>query len=230
MNQELVRPHLDTLRQLRGQPLTDAALARRLEEVKRWQHARLVQTYADLSADARYGPAAAFFLNELYGTKDFSKRDEEMLRIYPTLMKLLPISTVETVDLALALDALAEAFDQDMAKALSGTAPITVAVYSAAFREVGREADRRRQVELMSEVGRRLDRMVKKPLIVTALRMLRKPAHMAGLGELYEFLDHGFQAFRQMAGAEEFLATIVRRESAIMTRIFAGHSAPFDVA
>ena len=230
MNRELVRPHLDALRQLRGQPQSDAGFARRLDEVKRWQHGRLAKTYADLSADTRYGPAAAFFLDDMYGDKDFSRRDEEMLRIYPTLVKLLPASTVETVDLALALDALAEAFDQDMARALSGFAPITEATYAEAFRQVGRESERRRQVELVGEVGHRLDQMVKKPLIATTLRMLRKPAYMAGLGDLHEFLDHGFNAFRHMRGADEFLAIIMRRETTIMTRIFASHPTPFDVA
>ena len=230
MNRELVRPHLDALRQLRGQPQNDAAFARRLDDVKRWQHGRLGRTYADLSADARYGPAAAFFLDDLYGVKDFSRRDEEMLRIYPTLVKLLPTSTVETVDLALALDALSEAFDQDMARALPGNAPITDASYAEAFRQVGREAERRRQVELVGEVGRRLDLVVKKPFIATTLRILRKPAYMAGLGDLHEFLDHGLNAFRHMQGADEFLAIIRRRETTIMTRIFARHPAPFDVA
>lgn len=230
MPRPLVLPHLETLKSLRGQPLADPVLAARLEEVKRWQHDRLARTYADLVAHSRYAKAATFFLEDLYGAKDFSRRDEEMARIYPTLVRLLPASTVETVDLALELDALAEAFDQDMARALPPRGAIDESTYAAAFRQVGREPQRYRQVELVGEVGRRLDHVVKKPLIATTLRMLRKPAHMAGLGDLQAFLEHGFDAFRAMGGAEEFLGIITRRETAIMQRVFAGHPQPFAVA
>lgn len=229
MSQPLVLPHLETLKSLRGQPLADATLAQRLAEVKRWQHERLTRTYADLSVHPRYAQATTFFLEDLYGAKDFSKRDAEMARIYPTLVRLLPLSTVETVDLALELDALAEAFDQDMARALPGRDTISEAAYIQAFRKVGRVAARNRQVALVGEVGRRLDQVVKKPLIATTLRMLRKPAHLAGLGDLQEFLEHGFDAFRAMGGADEFLDIITRRESEIMRRIFAGHAEPFAV-
>jgi hypothetical protein len=229
MSRPLVLPHLETLKTLRGQPLADPALAARLAELKGWQHDRLTRTYADLVAHPRYTTAATFFLDDLYGAKDFSRRDAEMTRIYPTLVRVLPASTVETVDLALELDALAEQFDQDMARALPGRAAITDASYAAAFRAVGRRPQRERQVELVAEAGRRLDQVVKKPLVATALRMLRKPAHLAGLGDLQEFLEHGFDAFRAMGGADEFLAIIIRRETEIMTRIFAGHPQPFAV-
>lgn len=229
MSRPLVLPHLETLKALRGQPQADAAFAARLAEVKRWQHDRLSRTYADLVAHPRYGKAGTFFLEDLYGAKDFSRRDEEMGRIYPTLVRLLPASTVETVDLALELDALAEGFDQDLARALPARGAINETTYADAFRKVGREPQRYRQIELVSEVGHRLDLVVKKPLIATTLRMLRKPAHLAGLGDLQEFLEHGFDAFRAMDGADEFLGIIIRRETEIMRRLFAGHAQPFAV-
>ena len=42
---------------------------------------RLALTYRDLASNPRYGKATAFFLGDLYGTKDFSHRDESLLRI-----------------------------------------------------------------------------------------------------------------------------------------------------
>ena len=44
---------------------------------------------------------------------------------------------------------------------------------------------------------------------------------------LHDFLERGFEAFRRMKGAEEFLATIVGRETALMDSIFDGATAPF---
>jgi hypothetical protein len=85
-----------------------------------------------------------------------------------------------------------------------------------------------RQVELVDQVGQRLDTVVEKPLIYSTLKLLRKPVHLAGLGELQDFLEHGFSAFRPMRRAQEFLAPIVKRESQIIMGIFSGHPSPFS--
>ena len=58
--------------------------------------------------------------------------------------------------------------------------------------------------------------------------LMRHPARAAGLAVLQEFLERGFSAFRKMHGAGEFLATIDRRERALMDAIFAGDDAPFS--
>jgi hypothetical protein len=229
MDRPLVLPHIETLKALRGQPLPDVEFAARLARIKTWQQARLARTYADLADQPRYARAVTFFLEDLYGAKDFSRRDAEMQRIYPTLVRLLPHSTVETVDLALELDALSEALDQAMAARISNDSPLTEAEYVKAFREVGQAQDRERQVQLVQEVGERLDHVVAKPFIAATLKMLRKPAQLAGLGDLQDFLEHGLDAFKRMGGADEFLATICRRERMILKRIFAGEDRPFDV-
>jgi len=219
--------HLARLKALRGTGPRDSAFAAQLLALKRWQNARLARTYADLAADPRYAPAVAFFLEDLYAAKDFASRDEAMERIYPTMVKLLPASTVETVGLALELDVLAEEFDQAMARALSGP-DVTESAYCAAFRVVGNEKGRMRQVALVPEVGHRLDEVVKKPLIYSTLKLLRAPAKLAGLGDMQAFLERGFTAFRHMGGADRFLDTIARREAELIKRIFSSHPAPFS--
>ncbi len=50
-------------------------LERELSLLRRWQSARLARTYADLLQNARYRPAAEFFLDELYGNGDLGQRD-----------------------------------------------------------------------------------------------------------------------------------------------------------
>ena len=70
--------------------------------------------------------------------------------------------------------------------------------------------------------------MVGKPLIRAALTMMRKPARLAGLAALQDFLERGFAAFAQMRGAGEFLATIRQRETAIHAAIAGGSDAPFS--
>lgn len=219
--------HLARLKTMRGPGIHSPAFGKRLLALKEWQRARLGRTYADLAAEPRYARAVAFFLDDLYGAKDFAARDEEMLRIYPTMVKLLPATTVETVGLALELDALAEELDQAVAQALP-SGEITERGYCAAFRSAGRERERMRQIALVPEVGARLDDVVKKPLIYSTLKLLRGPAKLAGLADMQSFLERGFTAFREMGGADAFLATIARRETAVVKRIFSSHPSPFS--
>ena len=74
--------------------------------------------------------------------------------------------------------------------------------YAAAWRTVGRPADRERQIELMMAVGSALDRYTRNPLLRTSLRLMRGPAAAAGLGALQGFLERGFDTFRDMRGAQ----------------------------
>jgi len=216
--------HLRKLRALRG---GDTRAPDRLQELKRWQADRLQRTYADFSAQLRYRAATAFFIGDLYGPKDFSSRDQAMLRILPVMARMLPESAVETAALAIELEALSEELDHALAWALV-PGPITDSSYAEAYRKSATRADRERQVELIDATGRRLDTLVGKPMVERMLKLMRRPARMAGLADLQDFLERGFAAFRAMQGADEFLATVKRRETQILNRLFSGEARPFS--
>ena len=220
-----LRTHLAALKALRGD---GGHPPERLTELKRWQSQRLAESYADISSIPRYRAATAFFLEDLYGPKDFSGRDQAMIRIVPTMSRLLPASAVETAALAIELEALSESLDQRVARALA-PGPINDATYGEAYRKAGTRVERERQVALIGEVGRRLDSLVKKPLVLRTLKLMRTPAKMAGLEDLQDFLERGFESFRLMAGADEFLALLGERETAILNRLFSGDPEPFSI-
>jgi hypothetical protein len=211
-----LRSHLHMLKSLRGDRRVTPA---RLNELKRWQSERLAATYADLSSQPRYRSATRFFLDDLYGPKDFSHRDEAMLRILPAMSRLLPKSAVETAALAIELEALTEDLDHRVAAALA-PGPITEETYAEANRAAVAREERERQVDLIGAVGERLDELVRKPLVLQTLRLMRQPAKVAGLTDLQDFLERGFRSFRDMRGAQAFLDAIRERELAIVSRIF----------
>jgi hypothetical protein len=223
---EALRQHLESLRELRGNGAA-CAPPPRLAELKAWQHARLARTYADLAALPRYAAATAFFLDDLYGPKDFSGRDAAMLKVYPVMVRTLPASAVQTAALSIEVDALSESLDRKLALALA-PGPVTEATYAKAYRASSTPEERERQIALVVEVGERLDQLVTKPLVFRMLKMMRTPARMAGMTDLQEFLEHGFEAFRAMGGAEHFLATVAARERAIASRLFSSAPAPFS--
>ena len=88
---------------------------------------------------------------------------------------------------------------------------------------------RKHQIELFRSVGDTLARAVEKPLIYSLLRGMRRPARLAGFGELQDFLERGLRAFQHMEDPDEFLETIERRETQILDRIYGGHPHPFQL-
>lgn len=188
--------------------------------LKRYQQRRFERSYAQLLSTPRYGAAARFFLDELYGPQDFSRRDAQFARVVPALVKLFPAEVVATVEQLARLHALSEQLDTRMARRLPAL-PVGAATYAQAWQDAGSPAERAEQVELLLSVGQALDGLTRKPLLRQALRMMRKPAAAAGLAELQAFLERGFDCFKAMGGATEFLQTVATRERALAGALFA---------
>lgn len=219
---------LGEARDLRLAAAADPVHGRRRDRLRQWQSARLARTHADLLASPLYGVAASFFLDELYGPKDFSERDAEVERILPLMTSMLPVSGLRTLLLAVEVDALSERFDAAMVTVLGSALDrnLSESAYAAAYCEVGDRAGRLLQIRLVGETGEALDALARKPFVRGALKMMHGPAHLAGLGELHAFLERGFEAFKSMRDASEFLETIVTRERTLAIALFAGRDLP----
>jgi hypothetical protein len=200
--------------------------------LKEWQAARLAGSYADLLANPRHRPAAEFFLSDLYGPKDFRSRDEELARVVPIMVHVLPARALVTLREAVKMDALSESLDNAMVLALrklGKSRAIDWPAYVAAYRTCSRRKDRELQIELIDGIGKTLDRLTRMPLIHFSLKLMNGPAHLAGLGDLHSFLQRGFDAFSFMKGADEFLAIVTQRETALMKEMFANPNAKCPV-
>ena len=218
---ELILQHLGTVRVERAARAADATLTLRVIHVKRYQQARFARDYADLLANPRYAGASRFFLDDLYGPADFSQRDAQFARIVPALVRLFPGEVVATVQTLTGLHALSEQLDTTMARHIAHS-PLTSRAYGIAWRQTGQPAKRQRQIDLMLDVGRALDVYTHRPLLRHSLRAMRLPARAAGLAALQSFLESGFETFRAMHGAQEFLTQIAQRERATCESLFGG--------
>lgn len=204
-----------------------------LDQVRAWQGARLAATFADLAAQPRYETATAYFLHDLYGTHDMTWRARDLSRMLPTLTRWLPQPVLRTVGDAIELDLVSHQFDLAMSGALRAIATaaqppaLDLDLYGRAYRATGTPETRGRQIDLIVDLGRDLDRVVRLPMIAGVLRIARGPALAAGLGGMHAFLERGFAAFRSMRGADEFLAAVATRERAAMRRLFGADPDPF---
>jgi hypothetical protein len=229
---ERLRESLSRAQAVRSEANMHPVRSERRRQLKQWQVERLSRTFADLLAHPRYGPPARFFRSDLYGTKDVDQRDRDIERMYPAMVHMLPANALDTVAIALELDALSEELDHDLAiilwDELKCESDINDAIYTEAYQRSGKYKERQNQITLIVELGHDLDKLVHTPFLYASLRLMRQPAKVAGLGELQSFLERGFTAFHDMGSADEFLAIIHQRETAILDRIFAGHPKPFE--
>jgi hypothetical protein len=145
------------------------------------------------------------------------------------MTSMLPVSGLRTLLLAVEVDALSERFDAAMVQVLGDRldAPtLSEAAYAEAYRVVGDRAGRETQIRLIGETGEALEALARKSFVRAALKMMHGPAHLAGLGELHAFLERGFEAFRSMRDAGEFIEAIVDRERAVAAAMFSGKVLP----
>jgi hypothetical protein len=203
----------------------DDSLRLALFSVKSSQAVRLASTYSDLLKNERYQAAARFFLDDLYGIHDLSQRDQSVLRMLPTLVKLLPGAALKTVVEALEMDALSETLDWAVARNVSvmcarymsvvdPSSPDWPKLYRDAYVNIDNPERRVAQIAMVLRIGTSLDALVKKPLLGSLLKTMAAPARAAGLAAIHDFLMRGFSAFKQMKGANEFLGLIQERELA----------------
>lgn len=216
---DIILQHLAAVRAERAARSRDVDLAECVWQVKSYQRARFARTYADLLATPRYASAATFFLDDLYGPGDFAERDGQFVRIVPGVVRLFPAEVISTVEALTALHALSERLDSEMARQLDHRT-LTAAAYIDAWRKTGQPASRQQQLDLMLAVGRALDVYTHRPLLRHSLRAMRVPARAAGLAALQAFLERGFETFRDLQGATEFLAKIDVRERAMAASLF----------
>lgn len=194
-----------------------------------WQCNRLAATYADLSAQKRYKKAVDFFLTDLYGPIDFSQRDDDIKRVYPLMVNVLSAEAIDSLAQGLELNSLSMALDAELLEVLidelgfdaeDEPGALDYHMYAEAYRACDNYAERVRQIDLIVELGENLEEVTRKRMILAAVKVARKPAHMAGFGELQSFIERGLAGFKAMGSANEFLTTIHSREMRLLDAIY----------
>ena len=211
--------------ELRRVARSNPALLKALSEVKQLQSRRFAATYTDLLSQEPYQSAAQFFLAELYGDKDYTQRDEQFSRMSSGLEHFIAAPLMSAAVSLAQLHSLTESLDMAMARQWLEEPHIDeTARYVRAWRKVNRRPDRLHQLKQVMELGLVLERITRMPGLKIVLRMMRRPASLAGLSDLQQFLESGLTAFHAMAQSAEvtafFLDAIQARESSMITMLF----------
>jgi hypothetical protein len=202
--------------------------------LRTWQTERLQRTYADFLETRRYGPAARFFISDIYGAKEFKQRNYDIEYFYNLMRRFIPDILLSLVRNAIEVYHMTEELDRKLTtvlvEELGMEDHITEEMYAEAYRLCDNYDERKHQIELLLEIGRQVDFSTRIPPIGIALRLARGPANRTGWHELHDFLNRGYKSFKQMGSAQKFLDAIRQREFQILDRIYANHPDPFALA
>jgi hypothetical protein len=214
---------------LRHQTAAASAPAPALALLRGWQSQRLAGTYADLLAAPSSAPALRFFLSDLYAPRDFSQRDHDIERLYAFLAQALPASTIQLLTDVVALNLMSNMLDDRLCGVLVDqlgvTDSITPEQYAEGYRICDNYAVRAEQIDRLCMVLTEVSAGSRMPIVQLALMLARFPAQRAGWGELYDFVQRGYVAFRALRDSAAFIATIGQRERRILTQIYASDPA-----
>jgi hypothetical protein len=210
---------------LRSSARQHAELGYALSTVKALQAQRFASAYHDLLHDPKYSACASFFLTELYSEKDYSERDAQFARIAGALELTFPDQVVGVAVSLAQLHRVTEELDHAMAQCwMSHNDSGQAAQYLQAWRAVGQRQQREWQLATVLAIGQALSDLTRKRGLRLMLKVMRRPAELAGLGALQTFLETGFDRFGGMAkdqrAVDSFLKTIQSRESVWINRLF----------
>jgi hypothetical protein len=195
-----------------------AGLIPTIRAVQAWQCKRLLVSHQHMYQQKRFQPAVEFFINELYGPNDFSQRDQDIARIVPKMSKFLPEKALQSLASALHLNTLSFELDFGLANKLVDT-EINRESYAKAYVSCDNLNVRQQQIDYIRTLGNDLAEVVKMKGISSLLFISRKPAKMAGVLALHEFLEKGFKAFKNIGNVEDFIIPVVNKEHQIMQQL-----------
>ena len=222
---DTIRSTLTRITRLRQTAAENPELSQAVSAIKQFQARRFAGTYTDLLQSKPYRSAALFFLEELYGEKDYSERDSQFARVAGALERIFPRQAVQAAVSLAQLHLLTEEFDLAMAQIwVANMDKNEVARYIAAWRAVDRRSDRSIQIATVLNIGQELDELTRITGLRLMLKMMRGPANVAGLRSLQRFIEAGFDTFAAMGkqgqGAAHFIETVRARESGLVDRLF----------
>lgn len=187
-------------------------IKRKLQE---FQQTRLLQTYEDLRSNPEYKQIGAFFFEELYAPEDFSFRDKSIKTLRKVLSGVVYKGMVSAVGMVIELHELSDRLDNRMVEKMIQNQigeNLTMDQYKMVYRLLDNYDERVYQIKLSIDVNRAFHRLSKKWIVGVSLKTVRAASHMLGVGDIMDFVNRGYEAFRQIDNIDEFVNIIEKRE------------------
>ncbi len=224
--QQTLLDYHDFRRHKLAHPLRDNSF-----HVSDWQASRLKTTHHDLYEHSGYHAGLEFLLTDLYAPTSMTRRDDNIDRVFPKMVKWLSDNQLNTLAGLVELNLITQQLDLELTEHFheqgTDTTNLTTRHYCEAYRSSALLTQRERQINLVADVGQQLDHYVRNRTLGWLLTISRAPADMADLSDLHSFLHRGYTAFRNMDNVQRLIERLVAREKQVMGNILSNHPDPF---
>ncbi len=188
-----------------------------------YQANRLKDTYSDFSEILQYKRLAGFFFERIYGPSDFGFRNKSIKSLHKKLHTFLKGEIISAVGKVIELHELSDSLDDKMAEIMSGfdmPDGLSPDIYAKVYRECNNYETRQYQIKLLLESVKEIHNVSQMGFIGFTLHAVSTPAHLAGMGDIMDFLVEGYEAFNSVKDIDKFLACIEERENELNDRLF----------
>ena len=203
--------------------LDDPDIMHRYQAFVTWQNNYMSGFYDDFRQVKETAAAVDFVITDLTGI-GISARDQDLARVVPAMVRLLPDKALQTIAVAMELNSrilkINLSICLDLFQNIDKTEQINERDYCIACRNVSSLDECLDLVRLTRQVGLTLNHIVEIPMIGVILRAMRSPARLAGFGALQDFLETGYKTFREINDVEQFLDNISERTKSVFVRIY----------
>jgi hypothetical protein len=206
---KLLHTKVEELKLARTLNQNDNAFTNTKKQVKLYQIKHIESANQDFMKDSNAKGALNFFLEEIYGIKDLSKRDEEVERFISTMEKLISKDTLEVIFNAVNLNLITETLDNQMAQKLF--VGFTDEQYNEAYSKTPKSL-REEQISIVEKLGNSLSSLVKIPFLGMLMKTMTIPAKAQNVYNLHLFLQKGFDVFKSTKNSNSIIHTVANRE------------------
>lgn len=192
--------------------------------LQRYQTERLRRTYADLEEDPAYRRLVRFFFEHIYGPQNFELRNQSIKSLHQKLSGILKGEIIDNVGKVIELQELSEELDELMTHKMLEYGleeNFREEEYQDIYRRCNNYDRRVYQISLLVESVKGIHHISQMRLIGWSLKVVRSTAHLAGMGNIMDFLVQGYEAFHSTKNIDYFTETIRKRETARNEQLFA---------
>lgn len=214
----------------------DAVLKQRLNDAQAWLKTRIQATHQDLFNEPKNQLMAKYFINRLYGGPEFDDlaiQIERLLNYAHKAEKIIPENAIRTGLKSVGLAVYAMELDEQVAKQLlkdyPATQPIDDEMMRVTLVKLNQEQERKKQLDLLDELGVSLDKYMRSFIMHTAFKMCKGTAKKYHFELMYDFIGEGFTAMKPMKSAATFIQSFTQIERIIVDNVHSGKPNPFRV-
>ncbi len=199
------------------------ALADKLLQVQKWQRKRIFKTHSQLFALPQNQDMANYFVNDLYGGANFyimAKQLETILPKAKLFETFIPKKALETGTLGIYAAIEAIELDLQLAKWLQdNNLSVEHDNMLKSYQAVNAKNARKQQIATMKQMCYRTDKYINAFVLQKAFSLAKNTAYKQGLQPLYDFVDTGFVAMRQLTSIADFIEPFANKELAIIEQV-----------